>query len=268
MNKETAQIDERLSLAVELARAGGDETLRFFRKGSLEIDTKRDGTPVTAADRACESLIRNRLAAAFPEDGVLGEEFGESAGSTGFRWILDPIDGTFSFLNGVPLYTTLIGLESDPADGGRMVAGVIHAPALDETVYARLGGGAWRVTNGSEPARAMVSTTATLSEATVATTALEYWDESTTGVWLRIASTARHTRGWPDAYAALLIATGRCDALIEPALQCWDIAPFGPILAEAGGRSTDWSGIETAHAGAVVASNGSIHGELLSLVRV
>ncbi|MBZ0171249.1 MAG: hypothetical protein K8E66_02615, partial [Phycisphaerales bacterium] len=180
---------------------------------------------------------------------------------------IDPIDGTFSFIHGVPLFTTLIGLEANVEQGeGRMVAGVIHAPALGEMVYARIDGGAWHLTPGGERARARVTRTASLADATVATTALDYWDENNRAVWSRIASTARHTRGWPDAYAAMLIATGRCDALIEPSLSCWDIAPFGPILAEAGGRSTDWSGRETAHTPAVVASNGAVHDELLSLI--
>ncbi|USN98942.1 MAG: inositol monophosphatase [Phycisphaeraceae bacterium] len=261
-------IADRLEAALAMAREGGAATLRYFQQDALGIDTKHDGTPVTDADRACETIIRERLAASYPDDGVVGEEFGDAPGSTGFRWIIDPIDGTFSFIHGVPLFTTLIGVEHRGDDGTwRGVAGVIHAPAMDETVYACVGGGAWHAVRGAEPTRARVSKVRSLAEATVGTTALDYWDEATTPVWMRLAAAAKHTRGWPDAYAAILVATGRCDAIVEPSLKCWDVAPFWPIMSEAGGRSTDWHGIETAHSGDVVASNGAIHDEVLRVIR-
>lgn len=257
---------ERLDAAVEIARAGGRSTMEFFGSRTLGVEAKGDGTPVSEADRACEVLIRERLAGLFPDDGVLGEEFGDSPGVSGYRWIIDPIDGTFSFINGVPLFTTLIGIEH--AGGARCgcVAGVVYAPALDEMVYARVGGGAWHVVGGASPTRARVSGTAALAGATVSTTSLDYWDETNRGLWLRIHDRAAHTRGWPDAYGVILAATGRCDGVVEPSLHCWDIAPFGPIMAEAGGLSTDWGGVQTPHASAVVVSNGLIHGELLGLI--
>ncbi len=257
-------VADRLEESIRIARAAGELVLSRFLSPSLGVSTKADGTPVSEADRAAEALIRERIGSAFPDDGVLGEEFGETRGGTGFRWIIDPIDGTYSFIHGVPLFTTLIAIED--TSGGGVVAGVIHAPALDEMVYARLGGGAWHAVGDRAPVPARVSDVAPLSGATIATTSLDYWDDSNTPIWLRIHDRAAHTRGWPDAYAALLVATGRCEGLVEPSLHCWDIAPFGPILSEAGGRATDWRGVETAHTSAVVASNGAIHDELLEVL--
>jgi len=266
----TDEITARLEFAISAARAGGGATLEYFQRRDFGLETKADGSPVTDADRACERVIRDRLMAEYSDDGVLGEEFGDTPGTTGFRWIIDPVDGTFSFVNGVPLYTTLIGLEQLPTSAGEhgtAVAGVVHAPVLDEMVYARLGGGAWHTTGGREPVRARVSSASRLDEATVCTTSLDYWNNGTAGIWGRIAGAARHTRGWPDAYGVLLTATGRCDAVVEPELKSWDAAPFGPILTEAGGRSTDWNGVETPHADCIVTSNGRIHDELLRLIR-
>lgn len=265
---EPQRIAERLGFAIELARAGGEATMRLFEQGAVPVQTKGDGTPVTVADKACETLIRGMLATRFPDDGVLGEEFGDAPGNTGFRWIIDPIDGTFSFMNGVPLFTTLVGVEMlEGEEAGNAVAGVIHAPALGETVYAALGHGAWHVVRGGEPRPARVSRTPALASATVATTSLDYWSDRDTPLWSRITKASAHSRGWPDAYGAILVATGRCDALVEPRLHPWDIAPFGPILREAGGRSTDWSGRETVHTSSSVVSNGLIHNELLALLR-
>lgn len=258
------EVEERLGFALELAREGGAETLRFFRRGLLGVETKTDGSPVTDADRACEEIIRRGLAERYPGDGVLGEEFGEREGESGYRWVIDPIDGTFSFMHGVPLYTTLIGVER--VEDGRAVAGVIHAPALSETVWARLGGGAWHVEGGGPARPARVSGESRLSGATVATTSLEYWGKAGVETWLRIARACAHTRGWPDAYAAILTATGRCDAFVEPILKRWDVAPFWPIFAEAGGRVSDWQGRDEPDAGSIVVSNGAIHDELAGVV--
>jgi len=261
----------RLDEAIACARAGGAYTLEAFHAGVVMAERKGDGTPVTATDRGCERLIRERIAASFPNDGMLGEEFGDEPGSSGYRWIIDPIDGTFSFMHGVPLYTTLIGIERISGDGGRgkgddgeVVAGVIYAPALDEMVYAMSGGGAWHTVSGAEPTPARVSKTPTLAEATVSTTSLDYWDDP--AGWLAIDRACAHTRGWADAYAVLLVATGRCDAVIESNVHPWDVAPFGPILAEAGGLFTDWRGRTTAHTDTVVVSNGLVHDALLGLV--
>ena len=268
LNNEQEQISERLAFAVEVARAGGASTLGYFRRGDAAVETKADGTPVTEADKACERVIRDGLAERFSDDGVLGEEFGDSPGTTGYRWIIDPIDGTYSFVHGVPLYTTLIGIERLTSDGspGPAVAGVVYAPALDEMLYARRGGGAWHRVAGGEPVPARVSSVSSLAEASVSTTSMDYWNPDLRPVWERVQRTAKHSRWWADAYGVMLVATGRCDAVLEPSLSPWDGAPFGPILAEAGGACCDWSGADTAHARTLVASNGAIHQELLGLL--
>ena len=134
-----ADLQPRLALAVEAARGAGRVTLEYFRRNDLDVELKCDDTPVTAADRRAELYLRERIAAAFPQDGILGEELAEQPGTSGFRWILDPIDGTKSFIHGVPLYSTLVGVEFE----GRSILGVIHVPALDESVYAARGLGAW-----------------------------------------------------------------------------------------------------------------------------
>lgn len=258
----SSALQSRLEYAIACAQAGGDLTLEYFSTGVIAADRKGDGTPVTVADRGCEELIRRMIRERFPDDGLLGEEFGdeEPAGDSEYRWIIDPIDGTFSFMHGVPLYTTLIGIED--VGSGEVVAGVVRAPALDEVVYARTGGGAWHRVGSDDPRPARVSATGTLAEATVSSTSLDYWDDASE--WNRLHARSAHTRGWPDAYAVLLVATGRCDAVVESNVHPWDIAPFGPILSEAGGRSTDWRGRTTAHTDSVIASNGRLHDELLT----
>lgn len=263
---QSDSVTQRLNEAIACARAGGAFTLEYFHPGLVGADRKADGSPVTVADRGCERLIRDRINSAFPHDGVLGEEYGDEPGTSGYRWIIDPIDGTFSFMHGVPMYTTLIGIERLPVDGGpaEVVAGVIYAPALDEMVYAQTGGGAWHTVAGGNPQAARVTGTDSLAEATVSTTSLDYWDDPAD--WVAVHGACKHTRGWADAYAVLLVATGRCDAVLESNVHPWDVAPFGPILAEAGGRFTDWRGRTTAHTDTVIVSNGLVHDALLGLV--
>ena len=135
---DSMDLKHRLSLALEIATEAGRLTLTHFCRTDLVVERKGDDSPVTIADREAETHLRRRIAAAFPHDGMLGEEMGESAGASGWRWIIDPIDGTKSFIHGVPLYGTLIGVERD----GSPLVGVIHLPALEESVYAARGG-AW-----------------------------------------------------------------------------------------------------------------------------
>src|SRR4029453_10726863 len=133
-----ADLTSRLELAITAGRAAGQLTLNWFQT-EIDVERKADQSPVTIADKSAEQLLRQRIADAFPFDGILGEEFGETAGTSGFRWILDPIDGTKSFISGVPLYGTLVGVEHS----GRALVGLVYMPALDEGAYAEVGGGAW-----------------------------------------------------------------------------------------------------------------------------
>ncbi len=181
-----------LDLAVAVAREAGETTLRWFQSGDLAVDRKADGTPVTEADRAAERLVRERLAEHAPGDGVLGEEEPEAAGTTGRRWIVDPIDGTKGFTRGVPLYSTLLALEDEHGPA----LGVIVLPAMGEVVYAGRGLGCW---TGAGPAR--VSSTATVGGAYLMSSSYSHWDD---GALLAVKHAGAVLRTWGDGYGYAL----------------------------------------------------------------
>jgi histidinol-phosphatase len=254
----------RLDAGVEFAKKAGASTLALFRSRSLSVDTKRDGSPVTAADRGAEEMLREMIAGAFPEDGVLGEEFGEKAGRSGYRWILDPIDGTRSFVCGVPLYGTLVGIEHN----GRAVAGVLEMPALGERAWGGPGLGAKYQVGSGAAVDARVSGISTLRESVFVTTSSEVFTRSNArGVYDALESRCAVTRGWSDCYGALLVATARADVWVEPVMAIWDIAAIAPIIEAAGGRSTDWRGTPTHDCRRVAASNGKVHAECVEITR-
>ncbi len=257
----------RLKVAIEVARAAGERTLHYFNTTRFRVDVKGDGSPVTTADRESEEELRRGIARAFPDDGILGEEFPEKRGGSGYRWVIDPIDGTKSFVHGVPLYGVLVAVEREM----RTVAGVILMPALGgeggEMVYGSRGAGAWQVVGkeGARPAR--VSAVGTLREALVCVTGFEYFAKcGREDLLMELGRRARVVRGWSDCYGHVLVATGRADAIIEPAMKPWDGAASTVILEEAGGAYTDWAGAATAHSGDGVASNGLVHAELLAMI--
>src|SRR3954470_6728466 len=172
------EIDRRLEFAVEIAREAGDITLRYFRRADLTVESKADHSPVTIADRLAEELLRQRIGERFAQDAIIGEEFGEQAGQSGFQWILDPIDGTKSFIHGVPLYTTLVAGLQD----GEPQIGVIHAPALGETVYAAKGSGCWYMSgSASKPQAARVSAVSSLNESLLLTTEVDGFRQRPSG---------------------------------------------------------------------------------------
>ncbi|MBX3358873.1 MAG: inositol monophosphatase family protein [Phycisphaeraceae bacterium] len=259
-----ADVERRLSAARELAHAAGDLANSYFNRAGLRVEEKSDGSPVTRADREAEQLIRRVLADRFPDDGVLGEEFGESTGTSGWRWIVDPIDGTASFVRGVPLWGTMIAAER----AGECTAGVITLAALGETVWAASGGGAWHAARPDEfPQPARVSTVDAIGSALCCTTSTDYFSQAgQLPAFGRLAESFNSIRGWSDCSALVLVATGRIDAVVEPVMKPWDMAAAIPILREAGGRCTDWHGNVTAHGGAGVATNGRIHDELITLL--
>ena len=246
-----------LNAVEEAARLGGSMALGFFRK-TLHIETKRDGSLVTQADRAVETGLRDWIAEKFPEDGVLGEEFAEHNPGAARRWIIDPIDGTFSFAHGVPLWGTLIAV----ARGEQVVAGAIHCPAVGELVCAANGNGAW-----SNGVRCKVSDVARLSDATVLTTDIRFAasPEKAAG-WRALSQQAKTVRGWSDCYGYLLVATGRADVMLDAAMSPWDAAALVPVLEEAGGVFTDWKGRRTAFGGDGVATNAALAGEVRSVL--
>jgi len=244
------ELNELLEFAIEIARGAGEITLQYFRK-QPETSRKSDGSFVTVADREAESYLRRRIAERFPDDGILGEEEGEARGKSGRRWILDPIDGTFAFVHGVPLYGVLIAVEIE----GEMAVGVVNMPALGEIVSAAKGVGCFF--NG-EPAR--VSATAELKDALLLSTSFVSATES-------LQARARVSRTWGDCYGYVLVATGRADVMLDPVMNLWDCAPLLPIMEEAGGTFTDWRGVRTADGGNAIATNGVLFDEVMSVVR-
>ncbi len=245
-----------LEVARRAAIAGGRRTLEAFGR-RIRPEIKPDRTPVTPSDRASEREIRRVIRRSFPRHAILGEEGGASGGPSRVRWVIDPIDGTVSFLHGVPLYSVLVAAEVD----ARPVVGVIHLPALGDTIAAALGSGCrW---NG-RPAR--VSAISRLSEATVLTSSVRALEAR--GVrFRRWGPRARTARTWGDAYGHALVATGRADAMLDTGLHPWDVAAIVPVVTEAGGRITDWSGRTGRPEGDFLSSNGRLHAELLRAVR-
>jgi histidinol phosphatase-like enzyme (inositol monophosphatase family) len=253
-----SELNELLQFAVELARSAGDITLEYFRR-KLETSTKSDGSYVTVADRRAESYLREQIAKRFPKDGVLGEEEGELRGSSGRRWIVDPIDGTFAFVHGVPFYGVLIALEIEE----ELSVGVINIPALGEIVSAAKGVGCFL--NG-EPAR--VSNTAELKEALLLATDFTACARYGFGRAAELLQArAKTSRTWGDCYGYVLVATGRADVMLDPVMNLWDCAPLLPIMEEAGGTFTDWRGVRTASGGNSIATNGKLFDEVMSMVR-
>lgn len=254
----------RLDFAVAIAREAGAITLEYFRKEGLAVERKGDDSPVTAADRGAEEHLRARIAEAYPDDAILGEEFGEIEGTSGYRWVLDPIDGTKSFIHGVPLYGTLVAVEH----GGQGVVGVILIPALEECVYAAKGHGAWYTRGSAAPVPARVSHCSRLAEGLFLTSEVICFDEvGRQEAYARLQSAARLTRTWGDCYGYLLVATGRAEVMSDPYLNLWDAAALQPIIEEAGGTFTDWQGRPTIQSGDAVATNGAVLDEVLAITR-
>jgi histidinol-phosphatase len=243
-----------LDFAVELVRDAGKATLSWFRDADLRIDRKSDGTPVTAADRAAERIVRERIGERFPGDGILGEEEPEAPGTSGRRWIVDPIDGTKAFTRGVPLYSTLLALDDEHGPA----IGVIGLPALGQVVYAGRGLGCWA---DGQPAR--VSDTPELRHAYLTTSSFGHWPED---ALLAVRRAGCELRTWGDGYGYALVATGRVDLMVDPTVERYDVAPMPVILAEAGGRFTSLSGEPGAGGGSGVASNGVLHDAALTLL--
>lgn len=257
------RLPERLSFAVKAAQASSKVTLNYFQRSDLEQSQKHDGTPVTAADRACELDLRKRIIDTYPDDSILGEEFERRVGTSEYEWVIDPIDGTISFVHGVPLFGTMLACMKN----GQPELGVIVMPCLEETVYAADGLGCWHTTKGSEPVKARVSSTSKLHDALVNTTSMSYFKTpQLRELYETIDKRADCTRGWSDCYGWVLLATGRVDAMIEPVLSIWDFAAAIPIILEAGGHWTDFSGHQALESGELIAANKHIHAQLLALV--
>jgi histidinol-phosphatase len=238
-----------LEFAVDAAWAAGRVTLAHFQT-DVDVERKADDSPVTVADRHAERLLRERIAARYPDHAILGEEYGAAGTHEHYRWVVDPIDGTKSFVSGVPFYGVLVGLEVD----GVPAVGVCHFPALGETVSAATGLGChW---NGR---RARVSLVDRIEEAALGYSDTRDLADRMGADWASLAHAVRIVRGWGDCYGHCLVATGRLDVMLDAAMNPWDCCALVPILQEAGGAFTDWTGAARIDGGDAYSTNGRLH---------
>src|SRR5262245_14518989 len=249
-------MDRRLEVAIAAAKAGGTLALRYFRT-PVTVERKEDRSPVTIADREAEQRAVAVLRDAFPQHAILGEEFGERDG-TGARWIIDPIDGTKSFIRGIPFFATLVALEEE----GEITTGAIYAPALDDLLYAQRGYGAF-----DKEGRLHVSSIDNLTRAMLVFGGAGML--RTRGYWSayeRLVDHSGRQRAYGDYFGYTFIARGQAEAMVDVDLKPWDLAAVKILVEEAGGRFTDFEGRATAFGGTAIASNGLVHEEIRQLI--
>ena len=246
-----------LDFAVDAAWRAGRLTLSHFQT-QLEVEWKADDSPVTMADRGAEELLRRLIEDRFPRHAIVGEEFGEADKDSIYRWIIDPIDGTHSFIRGVPLYGVLVGLEI----GGEMVVGVAHLAGLGETVAAARGGGCrW---NGRLVHTSSVSR---LDQALATYSAyVDFGAYRRAAAFERLVAATHTQRGWGDCYGHCLVATGRAELMLDPVVNAWDCAALLPIVEEAGGTFTDWDGNATIYGGNAFSTNGHLFRQVMEIL--
>lgn len=246
-----------LDFATSLAYQAGKITLRYFNTG-IQPELKANNDPVTIADKEAEAFVRTEIERVYPDHDIVGEEYGESSRGHSFRWIIDPIDGTISFIRGVPLYGVLIGLEID----GIVKVGAAYFPALDEMLTAADGAGCWW--NGR---RTRVSAVSKLSDACVVTSDFQHLAAKMPDVVERFANQKALLRTWADAYGYLLVATGRAEVALDPRLDVYDCGPYPVIMKEAGGFFGSWNGEEGHTHGEGIACNAALKPEVMKLMR-
>jgi histidinol-phosphatase len=253
-----------LALALELADIADSITLERYGAADLEVATKPDLTPVTEADTAVEHAIRDRLAGVRPDDSVLGEEFGDSAGGPRC-WIIDPIDGTMGFVRGLPVWATLLALQEEQ----EFSVGVVSAPALGRRWWALRGGGAFvddGLAGGPRPLR--VSSVSELGDAHLCLSAVSEWEAiGRLEPILELQRRCWRTRGFGDFWSYMLVAEGAVEIGLDPEASLWDLAAMQVIVEEAGGRFSDLEGVRRADGGSAVATNGPLHDPVLEILR-
>jgi histidinol-phosphatase len=256
-----AASEEDLALAHELADLADEITLGRFRAEDLVVETKPDLTPVSEADRAVERALRDRLAAVRADDAVVGEEYGMRAGADAKRrWIVDPIDGTKSYVRGVPVWATLLALEAE----GELILGVVSAPALGRRWWGSAGRGAFARENGSTRSL-RVSGVQELADAQLCFSDFDGWlREGRIGALLDLSGRCWRTRGYGDFWQHMLVAEGAAEIAVDPGVSLWDLAAVLVVVREAGGRLTDLDGVQRADGGDGVSTNGWLHDEVLA----
>ncbi len=243
------------TLIAELATRSGNFIRPYYGNADLVVETKADASPVTLADRGAEKLLREIIHSRHPTHGIVGEELGSENADAEFVWVLDPIDGTKSFISAVPLWGTLIALLYQ----GEPILGCIHQPILEQLM---LGDGHTTTLNG-RPVRCRASRD--ISDATFLTSSAENLAEHPQGAAAQaLAATAKISRTWGDCYGYLLVASGWADVMVDPIMNPWDIAALVPIIRGAGGTITDWSGGNPTRATSIVAAEPKLHATVLS----
>jgi histidinol-phosphatase len=249
------EIDRRYVAAQWAIQRAGHLTWEYFTKG-VPTEIKSDASPVTIADREAEALLRATFSKEFPGDGYVGEEHGEEPTSTGFRWIIDPIDATANFIRHIPVYGNLIGLEYD----GQLVAGLCHMPWTRDLYHARQGRGAYK-----NDTLIHVSKVASLGEAQFCYPELRYFEKrGLTDFFHELTRGAKRSRGFGDFWNFLLVAEGAADLVVEPVAAVWDLAALKPIIEEAGGVFTDFQGKNSVSGGGAIAANPALHADVMS----
>jgi len=251
MSLSSPSLEHLLEVAINAARLAGQHTLRFFERGSakaMNLEFKADRSPVTAADREAEEIVRDRILRDFPTHSILGEEHGTHTGDARYQWVIDPIDGTKSFIHGVPLYSTLVGLQID----GVPQVGVIYIPTSDDMLAAATGMGC-RWNDGV----ARVSPVSTLDNALLlCSDSVMAIDRS--DAYLKLARQCKYSRTWGDAYGYFLVATGRAEIMLDPMMNPWDCCAIIPVLTEAGGWCSAWNGDVSINGGDLFACNDAL----------
>jgi histidinol-phosphatase len=249
---------ERYHRALDAAQEAGRLALGYFDQ-PMTVEWKENASPVTIADRKAEELLRSRLLDQFPQDSFLGEESGEVKGTSGFRWIIDPIDGTRSFVRCVPIWATLVGLEYQ----GDPIAGICFLPAMRQIFRALRGDGAYR-----DNRRLHVSTISNLAESQMFYSSISWFMKAgAKDTFIDLANRVQRQRGFGDFYGFMLVAQGSGEIMVEYGVSPWDVAALLPIVEEAGGQVTDWEGNRTIYRKDILASNGVLHATAVDLLR-
>jgi histidinol-phosphatase len=248
---------QRYEIALTAAKQAGEFALGYF-DNNIAVEWKADQSPVTMADRGAEELLRKTLLAKFPNDGFLGEEFGNTPGTSGYRWIIDPIDGTRSFVRGIPFWATLVGLEYN----GDLIGGIAYLPALKQTYHALRGNGAFR-----DDRRIRVSDVNSLEKAHVYYSSISWFRKAGHDrQFLDLVNLTERQRGFGDFYGFVMIAQGSGEIMVEHGVHAWDIAALAPIVEEAGGKLTAWDGKFDLEKPDVLATNGLLHEQTLQII--
>ena len=248
----------RYELAIEAAQRAGRLAHEYF-DNNVQVEWKDDRSPVTIADRKAEATLRETLLARFPQDGFLGEESGDTPGNSGYRWIIDPIDGTRNFVRGIPIWATLVGLEYKH----EQIAGVCYLPAMGQVYRALRGDGAYR-----DERRIHVSRVSNFADASLFYSSVSWFVKAgCEDAFHDFVRRAQRTRGFGDFYGFVLVAQGSGDLMMEHGVHTWDLGALKPIVEEAGGRMTDWNGNDTIERPDVLASNGILHDQALEILR-